>query len=92
MAKETQISQMNEYINELEKRLKNDEYQLRKKEVKFRQIKQGQAVEINKKLRDQQTEIQLLREMVAGSKKELKSKVSDGSQALGWRCKRFLDM
>lgn len=74
-AKDAQLRQMNDYISELERQLKQDEHKIHQTEVKFRKMKQGQIIEMNKKLRDQQSQIEILKEMVAGSKKELQSKV-----------------
>lgn len=73
--KDAQLRKMNEYISELEKQLKQDEHKIHQNEVKFKKMKQGQIIEMSKKLRDQQNQIEILKEMVAGSKKELQSKV-----------------
>lgn len=46
-----------------------------KKEAKFRQLKQGQTIELNKKIRDQANQIEILKSMINGTKKEVQSKV-----------------
>lgn len=73
--KDKQISHMNEYIGELEKQIKGQEHLLLKKETKFKQLKQDKMVEATKRIRDQQNEIDLLKQMISGSKKEIKAKV-----------------
>ena len=60
------MGHMNEYIEELEKRLKNEEHRLYQKQVKLKKQKSVNAAGLNKKIRDQQNEIELLRSMVSG--------------------------
>lgn len=74
-SRDKQIHHMSDYISELEKQLKNDEIKLRQNQVKFKKLKQDKVVEMNKKLRDQQNQIEILKQMVSSSKKEVKSKV-----------------
>ena len=58
------VKHMNEYIKELEKQVKNEEHKIHKTEVKLRQVKHGQVIEMNKKLRDQQNQIEILKGMI----------------------------
>jgi DNA repair exonuclease SbcCD ATPase subunit len=74
-SRDKQILHMSEYISELEKQLKNEEIKIRQNQVKFKKLKQDKVVEMNKKLRDQQNQIEILKQMVSSSKKEMKSKV-----------------
>jgi len=70
-----QIAHMNEYILDLEKQAKSDEHKFRQAEVRLKKMKKGGNVEMTKKIRDQQNQINILKDMVSGSKKELKTKV-----------------
>lgn len=74
--KDQQIEQMEDYISQLEKRIKSDEYKMMKKEASYRKSKQGQSAEMSKKIREQENEIKLLKDMINGGKKELKAKVT----------------
>jgi len=67
-AKDGQLTKMSDYIAELEKQLKNEEHKMYQKEIKMKKMKQGQVVEMSKKIRDQQNQIDILKEMVSGNK------------------------
>lgn len=64
LLKDNQIKHMSEYIKGLEKQVKHEEHKIHKTEVKLRQVKQGQVIEMNKKMRDQQNQIEILKNMV----------------------------
>ena len=62
--KNNQINKMSEYIKELERLCKTEEHKIHKTEVKLRLAKSGQIAEMTKKLRDQQSQIELLKGMI----------------------------
>lgn len=72
--KDQEIAQMSEYITSLERHNQATSLKPSKSPGKGKKNK-GKMIEMTKKIRDQQEEIDMLKSMVSGGKKELKTKV-----------------
>ena len=73
-AKTGELEGKDAYIKNLEKQSKEYKTKYASVNSKLTRMKQGKVTELNKKIRDMQSEIDILKEMVKASKKEMHSK------------------
>ncbi|CAI2360900.1 unnamed protein product [Moneuplotes crassus] len=73
--KEQEIAQMTEYISNLEKHNKESQQKISKNDSKFKRSKKGKSNGATEIMRQQEEEIEMLKSMVTGGKKELQTKM-----------------